>query len=90
MILSSLVRALVDASPDAASEVNRDLELVYFNVNFAELSGLRPRELSRRNVRGMCHAHFDLESCAEGCVSRRAIESAGRSRSSTTAARCGR
>jgi diguanylate cyclase (GGDEF)-like protein len=75
--LPALVRTLVDVSADPACVVDRDLALVHSNANYLRLAGLRPRELARRAERpvGMCHEHFGLESCLEGCVSRRAIES---------------
>lgn len=78
MILPSIVRSLVDASVDATAVVGRDLELLYTNAAYLRLSGLRLRDLANRDTRGMCHRHFGLESCADGCVARRALDT-GRS-----------
>jgi signal transduction histidine kinase/CheY-like chemotaxis protein len=67
------VRALVDASVDATSVVDPELRLLYFNASYAKLAGLRPRALRREARQGMCHTHFGMESCDEGCVAHRAI-----------------
>jgi len=64
---------MVDASLDATAVVNRDLEVLYFNSQYLHLAGLRPRALVGRTVRGMCHAHFGLDACDEGCISLRAF-----------------
>jgi len=71
--LTPLVRSIVDASLDATSVVNRDLEVLYFNAQYLHLAGLRPRAMRGRTARGMCHEHFELDACDEGCVSLRAF-----------------
>jgi len=73
MQLPPLVCTLVDASVDAAVVVDRDLEVLYYNAQYLRLAGLRRREFDDRRVRGMCHAHFGLESCGEQCVPKRAF-----------------
>jgi len=74
MTLPPLVCTLVDASVDAAAVVDRQLELLYFNAQYLRLAGLRRRELVGRRVRGMCHEHFGLETCTDGCVAEQAFE----------------
>jgi diguanylate cyclase (GGDEF)-like protein/PAS domain S-box-containing protein len=75
VILPPLVRSLLDATTDAAAVVDRDLQILHVNAAYLRLAGLRPRDVAGRDLREMCHRHFELESCAEGCVSRRAMES---------------
>ncbi len=75
--LSPLVTSLVDAAVDAAAVVSPTLELLYYNAQYLRLAGLRRRDLRGKPRVGMCHNHFDLESCTDGCLSHKAID-AGR------------
>lgn len=68
-----MINMWVDASPDAACIVDRDLRLLHVNANYVRLSGLKHRELRKDHMQGLCHSHFHLESCEDegGCVARR-------------------
>lgn len=70
------VRALLDASFDAIAVVDRDLVVQYYNQKYLELTGLRPRALVPPRAREMCHEHFGLDTCRNGCLARRAFEAA--------------
>ncbi|MCK6547393.1 GGDEF domain-containing protein [Myxococcota bacterium] len=74
--LSPLVRSVVDASVDACAVVDGELGLVYHNSQYLRLAGLRPRALSGRRATAMCHEHFGLESCQDGCISARVFRTA--------------
>ena len=69
------VRDMVDASMDAVIVSDLDLRVIYYNANMLELAGLRPRALRKARAQGMCHSHFQMETCLEpeGCVASRAL-----------------
>jgi len=73
--LPTLLRTFVDGAMDAVVVVDGDLNIVYNNAAYVHLTGWRPREFERSKVAGMCHAQFGMESCEDGCVARRAMES---------------
>ena len=74
MELFPLVKAVVSGAVDATAVVDLDLRLVYFNRMYAELAGMRERELRATSPRGMCHERLGLETCAKGdCIAKRAI-----------------
>ena len=58
---------------DAAAVVDRQLRVLYCNSAYVHLTGWRQREFERLKVPGMCHEHFGLQSCAEGCVGARTM-----------------
>lgn len=60
---------------DAAAVVDRELRVIYSNAAYVHLTGWRPREFERNKVPGMCHIHFGLQSCEEGCLALRTMES---------------
>lgn len=72
--LAPLVTSFVDAAVDPMAVVDRDLELVYFNAGYLRLAGLRRHALMQKPARGLCHAHFGLDSCNDKCVALRAFE----------------
>ncbi len=73
--LAPLIRSFVDAGMDAAVVVDREMRVIYANAAYVHLTGRRPREFERSKVAGMCHEHFGLLSCEEGCVGLRTMES---------------
>ena len=60
---------------DAVAVVDRDLNVVYKNPAYVHITGWRAREFEGAKVPGMCHAQFGMESCEDGCVAVRAMDS---------------
>ncbi len=73
--IPALIRSFVDAGMDACVIVDREMRVVYSNAAYVHLTGWRAREFERSKMAGMCHEHFGLQSCEDGCVGKRSMES---------------
>jgi signal transduction histidine kinase len=76
MNLPLAVQAVVDAAVDPTVVVDPELGVVRFNRPYLQLTGLRERDLRKRELKAMCHTHFGLELCAAegGCLASRALK----------------
>lgn len=70
------ILTLVEGAQDATVVLDQELGVLAFNQPYADLVGLRRRELTRGGQKGLCHKVFGLTSCQDptGCLALRVFE----------------
>ena len=67
ILLSKVIenRNLLEVLNDPAYIVGKSKELLYYNYNYYNLTGLSPRELKSKRI---CHECFSLDICSDNCL----------------------